>query len=412
MVSIINNMAGLTLQQLQGMGGTPGQQGQGQTLDQLKNGFPTEKPAEVHRNFWQTLGHAATSFGQGAQDLAVGAAKGAVGTVKSLADTGEGALNAISNAVGVKDKNNMGPSSQVIPQTAYTTKNNTEKVGYGLEQLAEMFVPVGGAEKGVANATERIGTSLPKITDLVKPVLSKAEEQAAKEAGKITTQGVFQKVVSKVTPRELDMAKVAQEAGVNAADSFDKNIAKINKALETHTSQIKSTLEKGKAIFNENEFKGALNKIEPQVMITSDQTLANAYDKVSNKALDMVKNIPEKTKANLFDARIKFDQFVQKQFPNLYKDERLTPMRQAISDIRNAWNDVIAKGSPEYKNILKKENLLFNARESIAQKAPKVGEYAGKATRALNTIKQHPIGAAAAAYGADKLVKKTTGIGF
>jgi len=113
-------------------------------------------------------------------------------------------------------------------------------------------------------------------------------------------------------------------------------------------------------------------------------------------------------------ARSEFDAFIAKQFPNLYSSETLTPMRQAIRDVREAINDVVDSRLPEgklpdgtsFRDSLKRQTLLYDAIENAAPKTPKVGS--NSITRFEQAIKKHPIatgvGTAATVYaGAKKL---------
>lgn len=122
---------------------------------QYKSQVTVPEPVAAPKTFFQKL----SNFGQGAQDLAVGAAKGAVSTVKNAADLGENIFRPLTDRIGnaiVQPKTNQPRtlSTNIIPQAAYTPRNATESFGKGIEQTAELFTPMGLESKGAKLATK------------------------------------------------------------------------------------------------------------------------------------------------------------------------------------------------------------------------------------------------------------------
>ena len=100
--------------------------------------------------------------------------------------------------------------------------------------------------------------------------------------------------------------------------------------------------------------------------------------------------------STVLQARKDFDAFVSDQFPDLYESDRLTPMRKALRDMRNATNDFIAKKvdesaegltSKEFRSSLEKQSLMYDALENMSEKAAK-GEIGKNAAQRF--IKAHP----------------------
>lgn len=343
-------------------------------------------------------------FGQNAQDVAVGFAKGAVGTAQTGLNMFGPAVNRIANPISKGLGGTTSNLQQDTPESWKTTKNNAEKFGYGSEQVAETFVPVGGAGNEAAKLSGRVGSNLEKIVEYTKPVLTKAEEQAAKEAGQTATKGVLGKVVTNPSTYDKAVGEAARNAGVMANESFDKNIAKVNTAIEKEATQLSEGLKKTGAIWNRNQVVGRLAQIEPEKAFKSDATITNAYNIVKNKMIDVVEKQKSGTLDALLNARKEFDKFVQQELPNIYSREQMTPFKKAILDTRNALNQMIEERLPEgklpngtsFRESLRKQSLLFDARENIAAKAPKLGEYSNPIVK---FAKDHPYmtGAAEAA---------------
>lgn len=251
--------------------------------------------------------------------------------------------------------------------------------------------------------------ALQDTLNYVKPVLSKAEELGAKESGRVTTQGLLRKVVVQPTVRELEMAKTAQGVVDTSKDAFT-NIQNVKNKIATMGDSLSQGLKDNGAIYNGNQIKATLNRVEPPVMISSDATLNSAYAQVKNKMLNLVGKGGKLS--DLLQSRKEFDAFVDKQFPNMFEDTRLKPMNQAVKDIRNAVNSYIERRLPNgnlpdgtsFSQSLRQQNLLYDVKQNIAEKAPKVGS--NIITRTEQAIKAHPIatglGTAIAGYGALK----------
>lgn len=126
-------------------------------------------------------------------------------------------------------------------------------------------------------------------------------------------------------------------------------------------------------IYSFKELNSVLQNVERPLMVSSDTTLTNAYNRVIQKALEIAR---EKggTISSLFEARKELDQFIAQQFPNLYASEQLTPMRAAVRGIRGAMNDFIEQRLPAgntFKESLRTQSRLFDAIDNMAPRATK-----------------------------------------
>lgn len=241
--------------------------------------------------------------------------------------------------------------------------------------------------------------SLDKVLESVSPKLSKAEEIAAKASGRGTTEGkLFKKTVIQPQARDLEMAQYAQEAGVNGKEAFDEQIAKMKYSQKNSFDKVRSGLEKSDAIWNQNELKGAMDKVEKPITVKSDATLNRTVNNFKKAALQLAEDANKKH-VGLLDVRQGVDELIQREFPkNIYTKD--TPIGQYVRNFRRAINDLTESKLPDgklptgesIKAEWRKENLLYDAIDNVAEKAPRIGESnRGILNKATKFAKKHPI---------------------
>lgn len=274
--------------------------------------------------------------------------------------------------------------------------------------------------KIAANSASKVSDAAGQSTwDLVKPNLSTSDMTQAVKDGRITTSGILKTVTQIPKGDDIKMVEAAApyvtDAKGNALDPITA-VSKMQDGIQEKATALSSGLEKTGAIYSKSQIVGALNKIEPPTMIASDATLNRAYGLVKDKMVSLVGNGGKLS--DLLDARRGFDQFVAKQFPNLYNSDTLTPMRSAISDIRGSINSVIESRLPDgklpdgtsFRDSLKQQSLLYDA---IDNASPKVGK---PGTNVISQfVKAHPtaakVGAGVIGGGiAGGLLKSATGL--
>lgn len=226
---------------------------------------------------------------------------------------------------------------------------------------------VAGAALG-AGADAIFGKKSASLVDSVSPRLTPA---IAEEAGGNTSKSLLSgKITINPSERTLKIAN-ASEGIIDPTKTFSEQANQADKGISAEAERLKSDIESVDHPVPKKDIKSNLRNIERPVLIASDTTLNNAYSKVLTKASDIIDKA-DGTVSGMLDARKDFDNFVKKQFPNLYESEQMTPMRTAIKDIRNEWNDFIASNLPDdvkYKASLEKQSLLYDAKETLSDKA-------------------------------------------
>lgn len=260
-----------------------------------------------------------------------------------------------------------------------------------------------GALKGSADA----------VYDTVAPKLSAKETAEAISKFGTTNKGLLRTTSLNPTPYVQNIADTvkAYVPNFNPSDELTNNISKVQNVVNKMSSDLKQqVIQSGSdRIYPFKELASRLNNIEKPVLVSSDATLNNAYKNVINKALDIAKSNGGKV-SNLLDTRQELDSWLGKQFPNLYSSDTLTPLRQAVKDVRNTITDFTADNLPKevgLKANLLTQHKLISAVENMSEKAASGASKEIGTTALTRLAKRHPLissliktGGKAAAEGA------------
>lgn len=248
--------------------------------------------------------------------------------------------------------------------------------------------------------------------DIVTPKLSKKETEAALSAGRGKGGGFLSKTTITPNKRLLDVAdsvKGIVQKGASGAD----NINKIRSALSDEAENLKSEIKSVDKPYDVTDLEGKLDGLEKDnIELKSDTTMQNKFNLTKDAALKIAKKSGN-TVSSLLDARKEFDALVDKQFPTLY-DRENAPFRSAVTSIRNAMNDFIEENLPDdvsFKNSLRTQSMYYDAIDNIAGKSASETKTTGL-RRAYQALEEHPVVSGLGIVGADKAIKKVTGIGL
>lgn len=288
---------------------------------------------------------------------------------------GKGVKKAADTQVGQKVIKGVQDFAQAHPELAGNVEAGVD-IASAIPILKGVGVVKDIVKGGVGKA---LHGAVDDVLETVSPKLSAAESAEA-----LTQRGTVQKGLLRETQLAPDkrMQGVADAVRTNvpkfnASKPLLTNIAETQKVVKKMADDLKkSVVEQGAdRIYTFKELSSKLNSLEVPLLIASDTTMTNAYKRVIKKALEISKAKGGKV-SNLLDARQEFDGFVRKQFPNLYSSDTLTPMRQAVKDIRGAITDFTAENLPEgvgLKDSLLTQHKLITAMENMAEKAVKGG---------------------------------------
>lgn len=229
-------------------------------------------------------------------------------------------------------------------------------------------------------------------SDIAPQATGKSAASAIAKGG--TTKSLLSRTIQPaIDPAYRDAAQIVTDnvPGFKSLKTFSDKINATQEAIGNMAESLKNDVinSGGDRIYSFKELGSKLNGLEKPLLVSSDTTLNNAYDRVIAKALEIAKDNGGKI-SNLFDARKEFDNFISQQFPNLYSSDTLTPMRVAVKSVRNGINDFIDKNLPAelgFRERLLDQSKLYEAVDNMAPKAVKeVGT-----TGFERTAARHPI---------------------
>lgn len=247
---------------------------------------------------------------------------------------------------------------------------------------AALEVPLAGAEtlflgKGISRGLTALGErrALGKAIQKTAPTLTKAQEQAAKEAGRIFKTR-FGRVKLQPSPRDIEVAESVK--GIAVHRNPFRNIQAIRGQIKNVDAQVQQGLAQNDTIFNLKQLRSQVLKAkeESRVVFGTDKSLEKAYDSVVNEMIRQAQK-NQKNLSGLLRARKNFDRVIESKFPKIFKDLVTdSPRTNAVLDVRRAVNEFIAKKLPEgnqFKALLRRENLMFEAIKNIAASSPRLG---------------------------------------
>lgn len=409
-------------------------------ISQLGGNYTSGKQANVQSQSSSVplLSKQSSDFGSNlltaGKDVALGAAKGFVqgarGTAGIFQSAGKGILGSFgvdTSKMGFQSVDNSTPAGAQVEQQLHSN-SRAEQVGKVLETIGELgagFATDEGqqlaskAKTGYDAFKEARGAKLAEqeandVMEVVKPKLTPKLETEAKAAGRGTTQGgLFNRAAINPTESEKQMAQFAHEAGVSSNNTFDKNIQLMKDVQKQSAQDLRAGLKETKGTWNRNDVVGALNSVKSPLTIKSDATLTRLANNFKKAIVDISASINKSTEG-LLDLRQGVDDLIDKEFPaNVYHKD--TPVGQYVRQVRQTLNKMIEDKLPEgklpngqsFRGELRRQSLLYDAIENVADKAPKEGESARPVIQKVKGFtKKHPIitGAVSgsAAYGTAK----------
>jgi len=213
-----------------------------------------------------------------------------------------------------------------------------------------------------------------KLVEYVMPTLGADEAAKAAALGEKGIKDATLFKPSKIIPQEADKAVAQAVTGVvDQKKTLSSNITKIkNYIADVSEKEIRPFLRASKAIYNENELKGALSKLIKEIPEGYDDVQKNIYQKVTNLMLTSAKQQAKKTTEGLWDARIAFDNLLEKNFGGGILDTggKITAKKEAALAVRRVVNDIVGSKSDDelFKAYMKRVHRTYIALENLKEK--------------------------------------------
>lgn len=290
-----------------------------------------------------------------------------------------------------------------LSKTAEVAKPVIEKVGNVATDITDKTV---GKQALASELAKSETKATQNALEIIKPKLTPTEEASAKAQGRGTTKGIMGKVDIAPTTKEVEMGKIAQEAGVTSKNNFDANIKNMQDFQKASAEKIRSGLKQAdieKPLnFDKPQFKGQLGNVmnsvkKPITLVGDAAKIASNFKTAVMKLSDTVKPSRE----GMLDLRQGLDRLINEQLPgNIYTKD--TPLGQYMRNTRRALNDYVESKIPDgklpdgssFKGELRKQHLLYDAIDNVSEKAPKIGS-----NRITQFIKNNPKTFNAIKYG-------------
>lgn len=221
--------------------------------------------------------------------------------------------------------------------------------------LRKQFMP---SKKDITN------TILPKMTG------SELEQRWLRNGLGTSKTG---KIIAVLSDDEKDMVKLAEKY----IDPSKTNVWNLNKAtsiVDSEAKKLRWILKNSDFVWDTDSVISKMDDIDTPDILKSDATLANAF-KLTKERFRAILDKAPKTAEGLLDARQEFDAIVRKSYPNLYTNETLTPIKIAITSLREIPNEVLNSGIADdvVKNSLRTQTLTMRLRDNLATKLEEFG---------------------------------------
>lgn len=371
------------------------------TAQNVKNavGFspePTQKFTDEVNKWSQTHPEAAKHLNSLLKGL--GATGNIAGTV-AAADVGIGG----AEKVGVEAANGL---KDTVETTANVAKNST------------------GVEKATKQTIDAVNPDLTgkKLTGAYKEVVTGNRSISPSGIIKEQTLSPSQRAINVGSRLSSDISLT--DGSVNKAISLGKDNVKNLDILKTNLNEtedqlVKALKEHPDVKLDKESLQASLSDIKKnaprEFRAIKDNTAV--YDDVIDFAKETIDHAEDSITGGR-DARSAFDAAAKEQFPSAFNESGVidikTPAGRAIKAARDTINEHLYNVAPngsDLKALIGREADIFNATDSVAQKAA-LEHGKSNIIKIKDTIKKHPVLSAVTTVGADKIIKKTTGIGF
>lgn len=234
------------------------------------------------------------------------------------------------------------------------------------------------------------------LYDLVSPKLGpKAAAKAVASRGTVT-KGLLRETSIVHDPKYEEVENAVREnvPKIDSNKPLSVNMARTQQSIDTLKSSLKADVgvQGAGKIFPIKQLMSGLRAMEKPDVIASDSTLNNLYDRLLNRVQGIATKTGGKVE-NLPDMLSEFDSQVNRQFGNLWSNPNYTPMRAAVSQIREGIKTFAEDNMP---NVGLKQRMLtihhlITAKENMAAAATK-GATKEVGTNAVDRFaRRHPV---------------------
>lgn len=343
--------------------------------------------------------------------------KTATGTIKGLAQgakTGaiSGAIAGLGNGAGDAMENNK--SAGDVAKSGIVSAI-ASGIGGGI---------IGGTIGGINGAIKASKNTSKYIDDILTSDMTKKASASAISTGKVVegTGLTGSRDFSNAIPGFDNIkASVEQVPGISPKKTLLQNVNLMHDAIGTTAQDLRNKLTNTETptVISKDNWDKYISEVQQH--IDENPLLVGDAQQTANKILAKFQSLlpteGDITAEHVLDARQGLDKWIQSLKPNAFNPATENAVSTALRAVRQGANTMLADAAPDVavKEMLNHQSNLYNAIDIIAPKAAKEeGTVIGRAVAKVNKtpILNTSIGGGLAAFGADKIIKSTTGIGF
>lgn len=215
------------------------------------------------------------------------------------------------------------------------------------------------------------GWSLKQTEKLIMPKLTPSVE-AERAAMGLKKTWFLGKITMNATKQEKEAAVMAQKI-LRPNKTVVENIWLARKVLNKETDDLIRIVDQSNVKLDPKEIVKRMRSIEKPLLIRGGENEAK-YDAAIKKFEEIMKKHPS-TPWGLLKSRKEFDNWVEREIPNLYNSDTMTPLKVAITKIREVPNNWLNEnvGWDIVKAGLKKQSQLINIVENLSTKSEQTG---------------------------------------
>lgn len=209
------------------------------------------------------------------------------------------------------------------------------------------------------------------LWDNISPKYTTKEIQQKSAQGLEKQAGLLKETTYLPDKQEVELINTAKDIGL--WKNRVKNISIVRNEIENEAKILEKAVKEKPFVMPWQEVAKRIDQIEKPELVVWD--LEKPYENIKKKMLEFIRKRWFKWEWFL-QWRKDFDLWVQKQFPDLYSNDKLTPLKSAIIDVRKTVNDILNEKmwSDIVKKSLNKQHNLMIIRDNMASRAWREGE--------------------------------------
>jgi len=257
--------------------------------------------------------------------------------------------------------------------------------------LSPAFTPelltglAGRAAVGVGRSVlkKRTKTARDFYDDLTTPYMSRKEQIARELRGTDSTvMGTHIFRPSSTQKAQKDILKTVK--GIKPSNNLRQNINVMNNEVITSSRRLKGRLAKSKAVITDSEVEGAVRSQIAKYKNTLEGIELEGQEEIIDAAVRRVMeayNKHPKTPAGLWEARKEIDNAFralngERRYAQAVGQGGMIPSKAEImwDNSRKAMLELMEKKVPGSKSEMRRLSIMYDARQTMAEKAPDVGK--------------------------------------